>query len=73
MVSPPIIPPPHSVSMRVKRGELVAVVGHVGAGKSSLIQALLGEMEKTSRTVSLRVRPYYIKTSFCPGADVHTQ
>jgi ABC-type hemin transport system ATPase subunit len=30
----------------VKRGELIAVVGTVGAGKSSLLSALLGEMEK---------------------------
>lgn len=42
--------------MKVKPSELVAVVGHVGAGKSSLIQALLGEMEKISGTVSLKVR-----------------
>ena len=45
-----------SVNLRVKPKELVAVVGHVGAGKSSLIQALLGEMEKTSGKVSLKVR-----------------
>ena len=50
-----------SVSMRVKPRELVAVVGHVGAGKSSLIQAILGEMEKTSGSVSLRVRYTYVR------------
>ena len=41
--------------MEVKPRELVAVVGHVGAGKSSLIQALLGEMDKISGSVSLKV------------------
>ena len=32
------------ISMRVKEGELVAVVGLVGAGKTSLLSAILGEM-----------------------------
>ena len=31
--------------MHVKEGQLVAVVGSVGSGKSSLISALLGEMK----------------------------
>ena len=42
----------------MKREQLIAVVGQVGAGKSSLIQALLGEMDKLSGSVSLRVRIY---------------
>ena len=33
----------------------MAVVGQVGAGKSSLIQALLGEMEKHRGNVTLKV------------------
>ena len=41
--------------MSVKPGELVAVVGQVGAGKSSLISALLGEMEKINGHAALRV------------------
>ena len=51
----PVFP---SVEFDVKRGELVAVVGQVGAGKSSLVQALLGEMEKLRGTVALRVSVY---------------
>ena len=43
------------MNFEVKAGELVAVVGQVGAGKSSLIQALLGEMEKTDGQVSIKV------------------
>jgi ATP-binding cassette subfamily C (CFTR/MRP) protein 1 len=32
----------------VKKGSLTAIVGTVGSGKSSLVSALLGEMEKSS-------------------------
>jgi ABC-type multidrug transport system fused ATPase/permease subunit len=34
------------LNMEVKQGKLVAIVGHVGSGKSSLISGLLGEMHK---------------------------
>jgi hypothetical protein len=37
----------------VKKGEIVAVCGRVGAGKSSLIQAILGDMEKVSESACL--------------------
>ncbi len=36
----------------VKPGELVAVVGCVGSGKSSLLQALLGNMQTVSELPS---------------------
>ena len=42
--------PPASLShidLAIPRGQLVAVVGPVGAGKSSLLQGLIGEMRKT--------------------------
>jgi len=45
----------HSLNLSVKPQQLVAVVGQVGAGKSSLIQALLGEMEKLDGHVMLKV------------------
>ena len=41
--------------MVVKPGQLVAVVGHCGSGKTSLISALLGEMRTLTGTVSLKV------------------
>ena len=44
----------------MKPGQLVAVVGQVGAGKSSLIQALLGEMEKHGGHVSLQGSVAYV-------------
>eukprot|EP01084_Bolivina_argentea_P204006 348343_1 len=34
-----------NISMRIKRGQLVAVVGSVASGKTSLIQAILGELK----------------------------
>ena len=44
-----------SIKISIKPGELVAIVGHVGCGKSSLISAMLGEMEKQKGYVGLRV------------------
>lgn len=38
--------------MQVKKGNLVAVVGTVGAGKSSIISAILGEMDRLSGRVN---------------------
>jgi ATP-binding cassette subfamily C (CFTR/MRP) protein 1 len=35
-----------NVSFSVRKGELVAIVGPVGCGKSSLLQGLIGEMRK---------------------------
>ncbi|KAJ8457503.1 hypothetical protein ONZ45_g18288 [Pleurotus djamor] len=35
------------LSLRIERGSFVAIVGRVGSGKSSLLQALIGEMRKT--------------------------
>ena len=43
------------INMKVKTGFLVAVVGHVGSGKSSLLSAMLGEMEKRSGFISIKV------------------
>ena len=53
-----------SINLDIRRGRLVGVVGHVGAGKSSLIQALLGEMEKISGSVSLKVTLNFVITLF---------
>ena len=35
-----------NISFRVKRKQLVAIVGQIGTGKSSLLSALLGNMSK---------------------------
>lgn len=44
------------LNLTVEKGSLVAVVGSVGAGKSSLCSAILGEMEKQSGRITLQVR-----------------
>ena len=41
--------------MCIPDGSLVAVVGHVGSGKSSLLSALLGEMDKLEGAVAVKV------------------
>ena len=43
------------INLDVSEGELLAVVGPVGCGKSSLISAILGEMEKLQGRVNVRV------------------
>ena len=35
-----------NLSLQIKKGELVAIIGSVGAGKSSLIAAILGEIKQ---------------------------
>ncbi len=46
---------PFSINLKVKQGGLVAVVGHVGCGKSSLLSAMLGEIKKLEGHVYLQV------------------
>jgi ATP-binding cassette subfamily C (CFTR/MRP) protein 1 len=41
------------INLRVGKGKFVAVVGNVGSGKSSLLSAILGEMEKVSGSVNI--------------------
>jgi ABC-type multidrug transport system fused ATPase/permease subunit len=47
------------IDFSVGRKELVVVVGSVGAGKSSLLSGLVGEMRHTQGTVSLASHPAY--------------
>jgi ABC-type transport system involved in cytochrome bd biosynthesis fused ATPase/permease subunit len=42
-----------NINLKVNKGELTAIVGTVGSGKSSLLASILGEMHKTSGKVSL--------------------
>ncbi|XP_068440089.1 ATP-binding cassette sub-family C member 3 isoform X4 [Clinocottus analis] len=54
---PPVL---HNINVMVPQGSLLAVVGHVGCGKSSLISALLGEMEKLEGEISIRGSVAYV-------------
>jgi ABC-type multidrug transport system fused ATPase/permease subunit len=51
----------HDISLSVAPGELLAIVGRVGSGKSSLLSALVGEMKRTSGTGGIGGT-----VSFCP-------
>jgi ABC-type polysaccharide/polyol phosphate transport system ATPase subunit len=44
-----------NINLRVKDGSLIAVVGVVGSGKSSILSAMLGELEKTDGRVNTKV------------------
>ncbi|XP_021067908.1 canalicular multispecific organic anion transporter 2 [Mus pahari] len=50
----------HSLNIQIPKGALVAVVGPVGCGKSSLVSALLGEMEKLEGVVSVKGSVAYV-------------
>ncbi|KAI1315909.1 Multidrug resistance-associated protein 1 [Mortierella claussenii] len=51
------------ISLKVKRGEVVAIVGDVGSGKSSFIAALLGQIRQTGGGPKLKL---YGKSSYVP-------
>uniref|UniRef100_H2Z8G3 Uncharacterized protein n=1 Tax=Ciona savignyi TaxID=51511 RepID=H2Z8G3_CIOSA len=49
-----------NISMTVPEGSLVAIVGQVGCGKSSLVSAMLGDMEKVTGSVSVKGSVAYV-------------
>ncbi|CAG8981562.1 hypothetical protein HYALB_00013680 [Hymenoscyphus albidus] len=51
----------HNMNFSIGRNELVAVIGGVGSGKSSLLAALAGDMRRTKGDLSLGA-----SRSFCP-------
>lgn len=51
----------HNMDFSVGRNELIAVIGGVGSGKSSLLAALAGEMRRTSGSVTMGA-----SRAFCP-------
>ena len=44
-----------NINLQIKQRQLVAIVGSVGSGKSSLISAFLGEMDKINGRVNTKV------------------
>ncbi|XP_077519149.1 multidrug resistance-associated protein 1-like [Amblyomma americanum] len=49
-----------NISLNFKTGSLVAVVGSVGSGKSSLLSAILGTLEKISGSIDVQGRVAYV-------------
>ncbi|KAL4258198.1 ATP-binding cassette transporter C, partial [Pleurotus pulmonarius] len=49
-----------NLSLEIERGAFVSIVGRVGSGKSSLLQALIGEMRKTRGEVEFGGSVSYI-------------
>ncbi len=47
----------HVPKFEVKPGEVVAIVGRVGSGKSSVFQAILQNMELRSGVLQVRAAP----------------
>jgi ABC-type multidrug transport system fused ATPase/permease subunit len=41
------------IDLRAKRGTLIAIIGQVGSGKSSLLQAILGELPLSSGSINI--------------------
>jgi ABC-type transport system involved in cytochrome bd biosynthesis fused ATPase/permease subunit len=65
---PETVKPAKDVPFRVKetnlsipRGQLIAIVGPVGTGKTSLLQGIIGEMRRTAGTVK-----FGGTVSYCP-------
>jgi ATP-binding cassette subfamily C (CFTR/MRP) protein 1 len=59
------------IDFECKRGELVAVVGSVGCGKSSFINAILGEVRELSGTVAVKGDlAYFSQSPFIINATV---
>ncbi|KAL8566369.1 hypothetical protein ACOMHN_049327 [Nucella lapillus] len=54
---PPVL---KNINVAVKKGSLVAVVGTVGCGKSSLLAACLGELKKLKGKVSIKGSVAYV-------------
>uniref|UniRef100_A0A8C8RVD3 ABC-type glutathione-S-conjugate transporter n=1 Tax=Pelusios castaneus TaxID=367368 RepID=A0A8C8RVD3_9SAUR len=48
------------INLTVPQGCLLAVVGQVGAGKSSLLSALLGELQKVDGDVAIKAKVAYV-------------
>lgn len=50
-----------NINLQVPSGALVAVVGTVGSGKSSLISAILGELDRLSGKVNTKVHVRWLE------------
>lgn len=51
------------INLSARKGDLICVVGRVGAGKSSLLQAILGDLWKLKGDVTVHGAPAYVAQS----------
>ncbi|KAJ4831189.1 ATP-binding cassette sub- C member 8 [Turnera subulata] len=66
-----VMPTLREVNLDVKQGQKIAICGPVGAGKSSLLCAILGEMPKLSGTVNVLGSIAYVsQTSWIQSGTV---
>ena len=49
-----------NITFRVDQAELISIVGPVGSGKSSLLMALLGELQKISGELTVKGSVFYV-------------
>lgn len=54
---PPLL---RNINLDIGHGKLIAIVGHVGAGKSSLLSAMLGDMQKLAGKVNVDGKVAYM-------------
>ncbi|XVF32758.1 hypothetical protein REPUB_Repub17cG0110800 [Reevesia pubescens] len=60
-----------NINVEVKKGELAAIVGTVGSGKSSLLASILGEMHKISGKVKVcGTTAYVAQTSWIQNGTI---
>uniref|UniRef100_A0A8B9TPU0 Canalicular multispecific organic anion transporter 1 n=1 Tax=Anas platyrhynchos TaxID=8839 RepID=A0A8B9TPU0_ANAPL len=59
-----------SVTLDIKPGSLVAVVGAVGSGKSSLVSAMLGEMENIKGHINIQGPDWYQRDNILFGSEL---
>ncbi|CAN6693746.1 unnamed protein product [Malus baccata var. baccata] len=60
-----------NININVNKGELTAIVGTVGSGKSSLLASILGEMHKLSGTVRVCGKTAYVaQTSWIQNGTI---
>ena len=50
----------YSINVQISQGSLVALVGMVGSGKTSILSALLGEMNKSEGRVCVSGKIAYV-------------
>lgn len=60
-----------NINLEIKKGELTAIVGTVGSGKSSLLASILGEMHKISGKVRVcGTTAYVAQTSWIQNSTI---